>query len=284
MSRKFSEFWQNASKGQISAAYFEYNQVRGKYPYICFVEGNRDKHFYSFFLHDKLKCDKEDIYYIRCNSKNNVVAFPYHLKDKYNIKIKKYKNYIFIVDRDYDSEILEIEEDIRSRLTVLPCYSIENYLFYERNFQRVLQYLSLSRRSEYIQDRFQQFIYTILEYEVLLWLKVNKYPFIDSQFDKANDELEKVVIKKNEDIIPRRFTTICSKVKQSFINSDANHRNLFYTKLNEFSKHPEYIRGHDLERYFDGLLKLEHKSMPNVGKIMSEEELIRQFDIDIDIK
>lgn len=97
---------------------------------FCFVEGKTDHKFYRPFLHTKLGYPKESVEIIYGTGgdggKTAVIATARKIDAMGH---KNGKEAVYIVDRDYDDRNKRQEYPIMRIITVLPCYSFENYVF-----------------------------------------------------------------------------------------------------------------------------------------------------------
>jgi hypothetical protein len=94
------------------------------------VEGKTDRKFYGPFLHAKLGYPKESVEIIYGTGgdggKTAVIATARKIDAMGH---KNGKEAVYIVDRDYDDRNKRLEYPIMRIITVLPCYSFENYVF-----------------------------------------------------------------------------------------------------------------------------------------------------------
>lgn len=163
-----------------SSLIFEYiaSQNKPGISYFCFLEGKTDKYFYCGILPKKLNASPNSIEYLyagKGEGKESVIFAAQHILRK-----KKHENNgkkaIFIVDRDYNDELVSIKyKDVYDKLSILPCYSFENFYFSpEENIKIVFREL-LSRSlwkhkySEFI-DVYATFYKTIVKY--CAWKKI----------------------------------------------------------------------------------------------------------------
>lgn len=127
----------------ITWTIFEFSNVRGNQQYqrIVFVEGESDKKFYDGNLYKCLEIPKTQVRYI-CNrpqgGKDSVIRAYRFVNSKAG---KDLKRCVFIVDRDYndlDEASKYLQPVDLNHITILPCYSFENYYIYKENLKSLI--------------------------------------------------------------------------------------------------------------------------------------------------
>ena len=131
---------------------------------FCFVEGCSDKSFYSGVLPAIYKLKLEQIEFIINQDsehdsneyllvgKKSVLKMCAWIFSEFNDKLPSCK---FIVDRDYDDldpEKHNVSQEILSYITILPCYSFENFYFIPENLEIVFKCIFGSVRSAYLNE------------------------------------------------------------------------------------------------------------------------------------
>ncbi len=115
-------FWYSSSKNRSDIKCF------------CFVEGKTDRKFYETFIASRLRYKKEQVEIIYGvggdGGKTPVIMTAKKIDSQ---KEKCGKEAIYIVDRDYDDKEKRREHGIMKNITVLPCYSFENFIFRPKN-------------------------------------------------------------------------------------------------------------------------------------------------------
>lgn len=107
------------------------NALRLGVKYIICIEGN-DEPYYSNIVRSRLNTD--DIVFIRCDGRDNVIDLLNILKDHTD---DKYKNslYFGFVDKDYHVDYINQHSD---KLYITSSYSFENYYTSLASFKRIL--------------------------------------------------------------------------------------------------------------------------------------------------
>lgn len=275
MANFFSDFCKAVNQPTVMSSYLSYLFEKKNFKKFCFVEGIADSSFYSYILYKKINVDKKSIKYISCGNKDNVIQTLryFNNKEKENLN-----NLYFIIDKDYDYQKYMISNDL-NKLSFTKYYSIENYLFEEYNLNKVLSFLNLQDcENELFKSLLNDFIGKVLLYEALNLYIVS----LDlSKPMELQDISEKdIQINDNKVIIKENILDSVSK-----IISDLNNENFkkYNEKLKYLEKNNLSIRGHDLELFFDILLKY-FRIKSNLSCLMKNKQLIESLEIDLDIK
>ena len=217
--KTFCDEFLNRSHGtlggiNISILRFATKKNDPKIKLFCFVEGNSDILFYKGVIPKAYKLSQEEVCFIvnhdssfendyyNLHGKKSVInmckyVFNKHLNSKSQCK--------FIVDMDYDDLDLEkhnLSDDIASRITVLPCYSFENYYFIDENLKSIFHVIFGSMDFSYYDEFVNLLAHFLLEsseYNAFKKLSVmfslhKKYPEQLSQFLKFKDEQYEYII------------------------------------------------------------------------------------------
>lgn len=190
----------------------------------CFVEGITDVTFYKNILHkmDEYKDFKIEFFNEGKEGEDGGKEAVYHsLTCLLSIPMKTKCKAAFVVDRDYDENGFKkswvVNENIVSRLTVLPCYAIENFFFYpECNLESIFKHYFSTYWKKYLglfQNEFNSYIEDIALYCAWKMLCVRKEKIMerlafnsskDSKYDVGtpNYEINNVLRDKN---LPIRF-------------------------------------------------------------------------------
>ena len=112
--------------------------------YFCVVEGKSDKLFYQHALNIKLRTSGVKYLYKENNGGKFEVVKSYKIFKK--LFPREMRKCIFIVDHDYDGLNLtkyKLERPDLEHITVLPCYSFENYFLMGNNVSIIFSCLQM---------------------------------------------------------------------------------------------------------------------------------------------
>lgn len=261
---------------KLEKVYFEYLSNFKKVKYSVFVEGYLDKKFYNNALVKKLNCNlRGDVFSYVCNGKSGVIEITNYLFNK-NM-ITKHSNNIFnIVDRDFNC-LKDFNCNLESKITLTKYYSLESYAFIKENMDIILTHLNLfDVEKQIFYENFRIYLDLILDYEALLKCSVN-----DGISYISVEVLDDAKISFNGNLmIDKKFKSIVeSKIKNL---SEETFKDFQLTR-DLLSKNYLNYRGHDLEKYFDFMMKY-FKINVKLHDILSLEDIVKKMDIDLDLK
>ncbi len=248
---------------------------------FCIVEGPSDEKFYNLTLYKKLNYKKEKLSFISngTNGGKEKVVKLYKL-----IKSKTYSDLsrcIFIVDKDYDGldgNDINLTDLEKSHITVLPCYSFENYYLYQTNLNIVFKY-SFHKKNKKLSYEFEKEFNSFLD-------NIKKFCAIKKTLQENNlktsvslgDDAEKLINNKEFNALNKRVEKAEKKIKKEY-NTIYND---YINNVGLLKKKPHLIKGKIL---FDFLLQFILKNAE--GSNYSKKNLIdlaKYFDIAIEVK
>lgn len=272
MSGFLNTFCERIMNPNIVDVILNYNSRQKKFIKHIFIEGNDDIKFYSSFIHKKINVDKEQIGYLNCGGKKNVInSLEYFINNKYRIN-----NCYFIVDKDYDSQYNN--PNINSKLSTTKYYSIENYCFTPKNLSKIFDAFKFQDvEKELYQESFDKYINNIIDFEAIMFIKQNYGLKIGLEFE----ELEQNFYISN--FIPCFNEIFTNKIKKIISEFDEKEFKLFYRKNEDLKKNFLLIRGHDLELFFD-LIMMDFSINTTLNNILTNKEINKDFEIEIILK
>lgn len=241
--------------------------------YICFVEGNTDKRFYKGCLYKICNVSQDEIFFIHgSKDENDDVKGKKAVLEmfKYCEQIKKRKIHTFIIDKDYENieNVLTTPEQ-KEGITVLPCYSFENFYLQKENLKAVLKQFFEGNidliYSDFI-NNCNKFMQVIVEYcackkasifheckEISIRSTVEK-AFRQVNFDKTNMFDENILkeIKKEINEWKLKANPLLYKEYEKFLNelknniSDIKGKILFYFII-DYIKYKNNLKLDDAE-------------------------------------
>jgi len=145
--------------------------------YFCVVEGKSDKQFYQYALNKKLHTANVKYLYKENNGGKFEVIKSYKIFGK--LFPAEMHRCAFIVDHDYDGldpVKYRLEKGDLEKVTVLPCYSFENYFLMGNNAEVIFSYLQFTRKEDRqrFEDTYRNFIHRIADYCALKMTTVLK--------------------------------------------------------------------------------------------------------------
>lgn len=271
-------FIKDVENPEIGSAILEYASVKSSKSFVGFVEGFLDRKIFKIKSPGILNIDVTKLHIIVCGCKKNVTKLPTHIKEKYE-KDKEKPKCFFIVDHDYDGASA-ITFGI---VSVLPCYSIENYFFKKNNLLCILNYFEFNDENKSLfQESFKKFINDILCYETLLKLKVLKYHEI------GMNEIKKILecgeFNGKCFSIDKEFDNMCLKIYNSFIKKDIKYKSIYEKYYEELSNNLEMIRGHDFELFMNSFINYFWDIKDFIKQIPKYNKLINNIEISFKIK
>lgn len=261
-------------KPSIGNIYFEVFTRYSKYKNYIFVEGASDICYYSALFNHNL----DTIAYIKCGGKSNVIGI-YNLLHSENPIYKNLKiKHLYIVDKDYDDINKKYRPVNMDRIAVTKYHSFENYAFIDENKKIVLEECGLSEEeiNHFLIQLNQKFFQKIKDYEILSVMDSDHY----ISFSKKNLSLDKNT-KFGEDhtiIINEEFLNNIKKIKNGL---NKKQRMIFDKLIEPKIRKYIYMRGHDLEFYFDNMMQTYGKDC-RLNEMLSNKNLLSKLNIVLD--
>ena len=215
--------------------------------------------------------------------------------------LKKLKDYIFIVDHDYDgvrSFNYKIEDNEHKKITITKTYSFENYFLTEENVKKIFIHFNLTDIDRLkFEEKYNKFIEDINEY-IKLKSSTIIVKKIGHKYYDSNASIYKKIYKYEEIFqfdFRDEFYYFCKEKMyeenenmKRYLNKENNNKALdFYLKESEKYAKREFVRGHDAYNFLKSYLEQIH----NINckdeffeKKHTYAELVNQLNVDIEIK
>ena len=234
------------------------------YKDFLFVEGDDDIPFYSAVLRNQIQ--KEDTYFISCGGKPNVIKmFKYLEKNNYAMSKRKY----FLVDKDFTG-LDNCEEIIKNKFNVTKYYSIENYFFEEQNLMKVLKECKIYKlESKFILEKLKKYTEEILEYEAMVATKIENNYIKDKILDDNKKLSDYIYINANKELVLSSSIKLrIGEIKKQF---NKKKKQTFNKWKKELEANYLYMKGHDLQLFFDKIMVIYKKEEELKNFILNEE-------------
>lgn len=272
MANFFNSFQERIINPNIVDVILNYSSNRNHFKKHCFIEGIDDKKFYSSFLYKILNVDEKEVCFINCGCKHNVKnSLEYFVNNKNRIN-----NCYFIVDRDYDT--ISNDSIMKSKLTITKYYSIENYYFVPENMMQILQMSKLQHiEIDLFKKKFKEYIDLIIDFETIMLMN-SKY--------NINANLEFVELKENlyiNNFAPVLMKNFSQKICEIIKTFNVQKTNIFNDEKETLRNNFLYIRGHDLELFFDLFMESLFVDI-KLKDIIKNKEMNKIIKIEIDLK
>jgi len=240
--------------GSINVSIFRFITRKNdpKIKLFCFVEGDSDIVFYKGIIPGLYKLTPEQVSFIinqdsaadnigySLYGKRSVIKMCDYILAEHNDFLHQCK---FIIDRDYDDLDFEkygVSDEIGSYVTILPCYSFENYYFMAENLQIIFRTLFGSMEFLYFNEftkLLADFLSESCQYNALKRLTVKfslheKYPKLLSQFLNFNDDEYEYLISDGRKLTLNIEPLKSVAIKAQTLFSDAS---IYETRLLQYA-------------------------------------------------
>jgi len=253
------------SAGGINRALMIYTNSKNdpNYKLFCFVEGSTDAKFYPGVLHKKCNLNYSEILFIfnyseeddgfqniySCGGKESVIKMCKYLTETSDSKLSKCK---FIVDRDYDeidSQKYDIDDSVIRNITMLPCYSFENYYFLPENMSMLFREIFKSTYFSYLDDFekiLKDFMLKTSSYSALKKIVVELKSIGKEKYSSNNKYIDLEMYLLNIEIsgncisINSSFSNLFNKAKEDFYSYLSKDKKQFFEL--SFSQYEEELK------------------------------------------